>query len=234
MIANKLGDDLSFASRQVIRGFTSIFGPLLDTIQGPPPKNIEGNEGAMHNFRRAILRDGINAIGKGAKAGATIITVPARVAGTGLEEARKVGQASIPNSGIESRMGAIPHSASGTQAINDGTKIASTLLNTTSSELSQANLGAVLVEVALKNRIKDIGNRTSTFVQSARGQNTQSTIAEENPSNHVEIKKREEEVTTKSPVDGFLEQFNAAVKKNDERLFEALKSIIAQINPPKN
>lgn len=188
----------------------------------------------MHNLRRTILRDGINVIGKGAKAGATIITVPARVAGTGLEEARKAGQAGMANTGIEPRIGAAPHSVGNTRAIEDGTKIASTLLNTTSSQLSQANLGAVLVELALKNRIKDIGNKTTTYVQSRRAQNAPPPVLEEKSSNEKEIKKREEEITTKSPVDGFLERFNEEVKKNDERLFDALKAIIAQINPPKN
>ncbi|XP_054262540.1 uncharacterized protein LOC128986286 [Macrosteles quadrilineatus] len=245
-IADRLGDDLSFASKQLIRGFTAIFAPIFDTLQRPPgglskaiPIPGGGNAGidnAAENFRRVLLRDGVNAIGKGVKAGATIISTPARVAGTGLEEAIKVSEAA----GISPRKGANSIKYKTSQVppgniqsnIEDGTKIASTLLNTTASEFSQANLGAVLVEVALKNRIKDIGNKTANAVQSRAGPKVEA----------KEIDKREDPDSSNkgdqppapSRVDDLLERFNEAVRQNDERVLTALRGILAQINPPKN
>lgn len=182
----------------------------------------------MHNIRRVILRDGINAIGKGAKAGATIISAPARVAGTGLEEARKASQAGLGNAGLPQ------HPKSGdTRAIDDGAKLISNLLNTTSSELSQANLGAVLLESALKTRIKDIGNKTTSYMESRRPRPPQD-LESKHVDDDAPIKKREDEVTTKSSVDDLIEKFNEAVKQNDERLLKALKVVLSSINPPKD
>jgi len=198
------------------------------------PGNDPGVSEAADNFRRVLLRDGVNAIGKGVKAGATIISTPARVAGTGLEEARKVGEAA----GINSRMGDSGYKKSAVPAgnvrsgIEDGTKIASTLLNTTASEFSQANLGAVLVEVALKKRIKDIGNKTANAVQSMAGPKveTKEIDKREDPEG---TSNKEEQTPAPSRVDGLLERFNEAVRQNDERVLSALKVILAQINPPK-
>uniref|UniRef100_A0A1B6EIF1 Uncharacterized protein n=1 Tax=Cuerna arida TaxID=1464854 RepID=A0A1B6EIF1_9HEMI len=229
-IADRLGDDLSFASKQVIRGFTAIFAPLLDTANGFAKKSAVGDD-ATQNLRKVLLRDGVNAFGKGVKASATILSSPARVVGTGLEEINKVGQA-----GLESKvpLKTAPNlSRSKTPlGIEDQAKIASTFLNTTASEFSQANLGAVLVEVALKNRIKDIGNKTATFVESRRGPAPK--IAEKR-SNKPEYNGEPAEESKSSPqVDELLERFNEAVRRNDERVLSALKVVLAQINPPKN
>ncbi|XP_046688226.1 uncharacterized protein LOC124373960 [Homalodisca vitripennis] len=229
-IADRLGDDLSFASKQVIRGFTAIFAPLLDTAHGFAKRSGDGDD-ASQNFRTVLLRDGVNAFGKGVKASATILSSPARVVGTGLEEINKVGQA-----GLESKvpLKTVPNlSRSKTPlGIEDQAKIASTLLNTTASEFSQANLGAVLVEVALKNRIKDIGNKTATFVGSMSGPAPK---IEAKRSNKPEDNGGPAEGPKTSPeVDELLEQFNEAVRRNDERVLSALKLVLAQINPPSN
>lgn len=69
-IADRFGEDLNFASKQVIRGFTSIFAPILDTAQSIPKvftkatgRSAEADSTQI--FQNVLLRDGLNAIGKG-------------------------------------------------------------------------------------------------------------------------------------------------------------------------
>lgn len=179
----------------------------------------------MQNLLRVILRDGVNALGKGVKAGGTIASAPARVAGTFLEEAIKATLAVSGNADVEGHVNGTDSTTGG------GAKLISTLLNTTSSELSQANVGAVLLENALKNRIKYIGNKTTSYVVSSRPDPPQH--PENKPNNDgVSITIREDEATTKSLLDDLIEIFNEAVNKHDERLWNGLKVLVAAINPP--
>uniref|UniRef100_A0A1B6LB78 Uncharacterized protein n=1 Tax=Graphocephala atropunctata TaxID=36148 RepID=A0A1B6LB78_9HEMI len=235
-IADRLGDDLSFASKQVIRGFTAIFAPLLDTAHGfSKASGITQNDDAAQNFRKVLLRDSVNAFGKGVKASATILSSPARVVGTGLEEINKVGQAGLESKPVSVKSYSVIPLSKTPLGIEDRTKIASTILNTTASEFSQANLGAVLVEVALKNRIKDIGNKTATYVGSMRGPPPKVEQKRSNkPEGSVESPLEEDRPKPPSDIDELLERFNDAVKRNDERLFGALRVVLAQIDPPKN
>lgn len=228
-LADRFGEDLNFASKQVIRGFTAIFAPILDTAQSIPrviSKAVPGggNAEANQNFQQVLFRDGLNALGKGIKASSTILSSPARVLGTGLDEARKAGQA-----GVDARFGADKPAKS--VPLDDRSKIVSTLLNTTSSELSQANLGAVLIEVALKNRVKDIVNRTAEQIVPKK---IDSVVVEKRESPASPVSEGEEPPTTTSRVDVLLNQFSEAVKRNDERLLELVKSLIAVIDPKKN
>lgn len=229
-LADRFGEDLNFASKQVIRGFTAIFAPILDTAQIIPKvinKAVPGgrNAEADQNFQQVLIRDGLNVLGKGIKASSTILSSPARVLGTGLDEARKVGKA-----GVDARFGA--DKPTGSVPMDDRTKIVSTLLNTTSAELSQANLGAVLIEVALKNRVKDIVNKTAERIGPKKVDSVVVEKRETPGSTDTEV--AENVPTTTSRVDVLLDQFNKAVKKNDERLLELVKTLISVIDPKKN
>lgn len=202
----------------------------MDTAQSIPrviSKAVPGggNAEANQNFQQVLFRDGLNALGKGIKASSTILSSPARVLGTGLDEARKAGQA-----GVDARLGADKPSSKPVP-LDDRSKIVSTLLNTTSSELSQANLGAVLIEVALKNRVKDIVNKTAEQIVPKK---IESVVVEKRESPASPVSEGEEPPTTTSRVDVLLDQFNQAVKRNDERLLELIKTLIATIDPKKN
>lgn len=202
----------------------------MDTAQSIPrviSKAVPGggNAEANQNFQQVLFRDGLNALGKGIKASSTILSSPARVLGTGLDEARKAGQA-----GVDARFGADKPSSKPVP-LDDRSKIVSTLLNTTSSELSQANLGAVLIEVALKNRVKDIVNKTAEQIVPKK---IESVVVEKRESPASPVSEGEEPPTTTSRVDVLLDQFNQAVKRNDERLLELVKTLIATIDPKKN